>query len=419
MFALPPDRKSPTIAAMRFYLVALVSCLVACSGQNSDSVPRGPGQEAWVPVPDSEVAEECGLDPALLERADAEIDRAYVVVRYGRLCHEYYPSLLYPGGVDESELVFSAAKTLAGVLTGAAAWQTRDFEQNGRKTGPLRDSDRIDHWLDSFTFNQDAQVGHVLGMVAHNEDLSSPDLDFTYDTIGETQINRLNDVVATAIAQDPALGSSVHEFLEGYLFGPLGMRQSNWNGESHDKNFAVGWFSTARDMARLGLLMLDGGLWDGERLVGEDWMYKMTHPSFELANTGYGYLTWLIARSNADNDDGLPKTIEPNAECTPSAIWNEYPHGLSESPDCNYLGPWDCSQSFDVGVWYAAGLMGNYIIGHRGLDMVLVVKNIGSNNQHRVWDALRPALVALDPTFAGDEEAFCEAYAAGDYAPSL
>jgi len=28
-------------------------------------------------------------------------------------------------------------------------------------------------------------------------------------------------------------------------------------------------------------------------------------------------------------------------------------------------------------------------------------------------------VVALDPTYAGDEEAFCEAYAAGDYAPRL
>lgn len=81
--------------------------------------------------------------------------------------------------------------------------------------------------------------------------------------------------------------------------------------------------------------------------------------------------------------------------------------------------PWDGSQTFDVGVWYAAGLMGNHISGHPGLDMVLVVKNIGSNNQQRVWNAIRPALVALDPTFAGDEEAFCEAYAAGDYASSF
>ncbi|MDH3654039.1 MAG: serine hydrolase [Myxococcales bacterium] len=406
---------------MRLSFALLMSVLIGCAsgGSDGDAPPRGPGQGEWTRVPKAEVATECGLDPALLDQADIEIDRAYAVVRYGKLCHEFYPTSLYPDGVDETEIVFSAAKTLAGVLTGAAAWRTRDLERTGRKTGPLQDTDPIDHWLDEFTFNQDAQVGHVLGMVAHNEDLSSPDLDFMYDTVGGVQINRLNDVVATAIAQDPSLGSSVHEFLERYLFEPLGMRQSDWDGDAPDKNFAFGWSSTARDMARLGLLMLDGGLWRGERLASEDWIYKMTHPSFELANTGYGYLTWLIARSNADNGDGLPKTTEPNAECTPSTIWNEYPHGLSESPDCNYLPPWDCSQTFDVGVWYAAGLMGNYISGHPGLDMVLVVKNIGSNNQRRVWNAIRPALVALDPTHAGNEEAFCEAYAAGDYAPDL
>lgn len=399
---------------MRLAALVLMSVALGCS-----STPRGPGQGEWELVSKSEVAEECGLDPDLLEQADADIDRAYAIVRYGKLCHEHYPTSLYPDGEDEIELVFSAAKTLAGVLVGAAAWQTRDLERSGRKTGPLSDADRVDHWLDSFTFNQDAQVGHVLGMVAQNEDLSAPDLAFEYDTFGEVQLNRMNDVVAAAIAQAPALGASVHEFLVSYLFEPLGMRQSDWEGDNPDKTFAVGWSTTARDMARLGLLMLDGGLWDGERLVGEDWIYKMTHPSFELANTGYGYLTWLIARSNADNGDGMPKTTEPNAECTPSAIWNEFPHGLSQSPGCNFIPPFDCSQEFDVGVWYAAGLMGNYISGHPGLDMVLVVKNIGSNSQRRVWNAIRPALVALDPTYAGDEEAFCAAYAAGSYAPDL
>ncbi len=405
-------------------LAVLLSMFVAlgCSSSDGDGAPltpRGPGQGEWEPVPKSDVADVCGLDPDLLEQADADIDRAYAIVRYGKLCHEHYPTSLYPGGEDEIELVFSAAKTLAGVLMGAAAWQTRGLERSGRKTGPLSDTDRVDHWLDSFTFNPDAQVGHVLGMVAQNEDLSAPDLAFEYDTFGEVQLNRMNDVVAAAIAQDPAFGASVHEFLVQHVFEPLGMRESDWEGDNPDKTFAVGWSTTARDMARLGLLMLDGGLWDAERLVGEDWIYKMTHPAFERANTGYGYLTWLIARSNADNGDGMPKTTEPNAECTPSAIWNEFPHGLSESPDCNYIPPFDCSQEFDVGVWYAAGLMGNYISGHPGLDMVLVVKNIGSNSQRRVWNAIRPALVALDSTYAGDEDAFCEAYAAGSYAPDL
>lgn len=405
---------------VRFMLavVLLGGCSDDGGGATNPDGTRGPGQDAWELVPRDRVAQECGLDPDLLEQADAEIERAYGIVRYGKLCHEYYPEDLYPNG-DETEIVFSAAKTLAGALVGIASWETREIERTGPQTGPLSDNDRVDHWLDSFTFNQDAQIGHVLGMVGLNEDLEASDITFTYDTVGADQINRLNDVVTVAISQDPRLGTSVHEFLQDYVFGALGMRNSTWQGDSPDKSFGVGWESTVRDMARLGLLMLDGGVWGDERLMSEDYTYKMTHPSFEYANTGYGYLTWLIARSNVPNGDGSGRTTEPNAECSPSAIWNEFPHGLSTSPDCNYGPPYDCEQTFDVGVWYAAGLLGNYISGHPGLDMILVVKNIGDGNQDKVWNAIRPALVALDPTHQGDEAAFCDAYASSSYAPDL
>ncbi len=405
------------------HILALVAVfvLVSCSDSGSDPELRGPGEQAWALVATEEVADECGLDPVLLAQADPEIDRAYAIVRFGKLCHEYYPEAAYPGGSDTPEVVFSATKTLAALLTGAAAYRTKDLERTDAKTGPLRDTDRVDYWLDSFSFNPDAQVGHVLGMVAHNDDLSAAELNFTYDTVGATQINRLNDVVAAAIAQDSALGADVNEFLNRYLFDPLGMQHSDWEGDEPNKNFAFGWTTTARDMARVGLLMLDRGVWNGERLVDDTWVQKMTHPSFESASNSYGYLTWMVSRSNGDYGDNAGKLTEPDAECTPASLWpeNEYPHGLSNATDCNPLAPYGCGQNLDVGVWYAAGLGGNYIIGHRGLDMVLVVKSIGSNNQERVWNAIRPALVALDETYPGDEEAFCGTYAAGNYAPNL
>jgi hypothetical protein len=119
------------------------------------------------------MAEECGPDPELLGLANAEIGRAYGIVRYGKLCHEYYPEDLYPEG-EETESVFSAAKTIAGVLVGIASWETGEIERSARQTRPLTDIDRVEHWLDSFTFNQDAQIGQVLGMVGLNESLSAP-----------------------------------------------------------------------------------------------------------------------------------------------------------------------------------------------------------------------------------------------------
>ena len=69
-----------------------------------------------------------------------------------------------------------------------------------------------------------------------------------------------------------------------------------------------------------------------------------------------------------------------------------------------------------MGVWYAIGAGGQYIVGHRGLDMVVVGKNW---NLNALWEAVLPSIVEADPQFMGDQEAFCDAYAKGEYAPDL
>ena len=77
-------------------------------------------------------------------------------------------------------------------------------------------------------------------MIAHNEDLSFGAREYHYDSIGLDQINRLNDIVTAAIAQDPDnLGSTVEELTQRFLFEPLGMRSSSWNNGLPDKKFAV------------------------------------------------------------------------------------------------------------------------------------------------------------------------------------
>lgn len=50
------------------------------------------------------------------------------------------------------------------------------------------------------------------------------------------------------------------------------------------------WMST-RDLARVGQLVLDGGVWDGDRLLSRAWLDQSTAPCER--NPGYGYLWWL------------------------------------------------------------------------------------------------------------------------------
>ncbi|HEV7733579.1 MAG TPA: hypothetical protein VGR62_15540 [Candidatus Binatia bacterium] len=387
------------------------SAIDACRPDATCNPPprRDPGTAEWKPVPEERVAAECGLDPALLRAADVAIGRPYAVVRYGKLCHEFYSEGTFPEKEDEA---FSTTKTLSAVVTGMAAYQTRDLPNTGRKTGPISDVDRVDHWLDDFTFNPDAQIAHVLGMVAHNPDLSFGHKTYQYDLIGEVQINRLSDVINTAIQQDPVrLGANLEEFTQRFLYDRLGMTHSLWTLGKPDKIFAFTWQTTVREMLRVGLLMLNDGVWNDERLIASEWIYRMTHPSFEDSNTAYGYLTWL---ANDGKNVGL-------SMCAPPALHASYPHGLSESPDCNFGGTRPCTQQYDVGVWYALGLGGQVITGHRGLDLVIAAKDLNAVGLDApdLWEAVRPAVVAADPTFHGDDAAFCAAYDASDYAPDL
>jgi hypothetical protein len=367
-----------------------------------------PGTMPWQLVPDDKVAEECKLDPAMLASQDSQFTSGWAVVRYGKLCHEAGPS-------DSPTEAYSATKTLGGLVTGIASYETRMFAKSGPRTGQLLDTDMASHWLMNQSYNEEALVGHVLGMEGHNADLSWGNKTYMYDTTGSVQINTLGQMVNIAIAQDAArLGSGIEAFAKKFLFEAIGMTDSTWDGAV----YGYTWSTTLHDMARVGVLMVHKGMWSGKRVLDESWLYKMTHPSFEDANTGYGYLTWLNARVGSTGPGGAFGGTAADT-CAPAALWPRYPHPVSDAPDCNYGGD-PCEQEQDVGAWSAQGAGGQFIVGHPGLDLVIVAKNYdGMGGPEGLWNAVRPALVAHDDMFKGDEAAFCAAYAANRYAPDL
>lgn len=420
----PRTRRAQSLCSLLpFVLPFLIAgCAEPDPSVEDPDVPAGadklvdPGSGPWEMLPDAKVAEVCGLDPTLLGAADKTLDRPWAVVRHGRLCHEFYPD----GKPDTMGAAWSATRTLGALTLGMVAYRTKDLPRTGRRTGPLSDLDRVDHWLDSFSFNKEAKVAHVLAMVAHNKSLAHGDKRFSYDALGTAQINRLSDIMNAAIKQDAQrLGGDLEGFVQKYLFGPLGMRNSVWSDRKPDKILAYSWVTNVRDMARVGLLLLNGGRWSGEQLLSADWIYRMSHPAFEDASTGYGYLTWL---NSASNGTDLTGTKQQGAKdpCAPVALHRKYPHPPSEATDCGYSAPATCEQELDTGVFWAAGLGGQHIIVHRGLDLVLVIKDLGDNRGVAdVWSAVRPALLAHDPTYKNDEKGFCAAYSAGRYAPDL
>lgn len=359
-----------------------------------------PGTGPWAQVGEEQLLDVCKLDPELLQRVTMRQDQSFAIVRYGRLCFVSGENASDGPGVSH---LFSATKTLGALLTGAVMYQTRNLPQSSGApmTGPLREFDRMDKWLDLTALpsraqiNPDATVAHVLGMVGYSEDLSFGQKRHQYDANGNREINYLIRVIDNVVKQDPRrFGANAVE-VKDRLFAKLGLEHSAWGVDY----FGYSWYGSLLDMARLGLLALHGGIYNGERLVDSEYVYNMTHPAFEDGSTRYGYLTWLNGGT-----------------CQPRAIHASYPHGISEASDC---ADGDCDQENDVGVWSAIGAGGQFIVGHRGLDMVVVGKNWANSGGNALWDVVLPAVVAGDPKFMGDQEAFCEAYAKGAYAPDL
>jgi CubicO group peptidase (beta-lactamase class C family) len=113
-----------------------------------------------------------------------------------------------------------------------------------------------------------------------------------------------------------ATGTSVLEFASKYLFTPLGIKVEG-NVVFHSKEEQLAWYkdrnmkgwvadpigvNTAgwglslktRDMAKLGQLYLNHGMWDNLQIVSSQWIEHSTKEHSCWGEKKYGYLWWII-----------------------------------------------------------------------------------------------------------------------------
>jgi hypothetical protein len=368
-----------------------------------------PGTADWTLVPEAEVAAKCKMDIAKLKATG--LSHNFAVFRYGKLCYEQ--------GRDSSTGVFSVTKSLGGIVTATAAYLTKDVPKTGPGTGTFNDFDLARDWgLTSYP--QGMQLAYLMSMATGSRGLEWGMRSFSYDTLGSAGLNNMGNVANRALAQDPSIGVANMRAATARLFQKLGMSNSSWDSVTYGSGSSL----TLRDMGKLFTLIIHDGVYNKERLIGTDWIYRMTHPALEDGNTSYGEFMWLNHRGNATGiggDIGSGSNTVDGDPCAPAAFWQKYPHKVSNAPDCQATAAGaKCEQKNDTGIYSAQGLGGQFIIGHPGLDMVLAIKNFsGMNGPMGFWAKIRPAVVALDPMYMGDEAAFCAAYGSGDYAPDL
>lgn len=117
------------------------------------------------------------------------------------------------------------------------------------------------------------------------------------------------DTLLLVAAMKKAIGDdkTYAEFPRRRLFDKIGMRSTLASTDRFgDFILSSQIYTNARDLARIGLLYLQGGVWDGERLLSEDWIEFVTTPAPASAPNGnnYGGQFWLVP----DDRNDVPKS---------------------------------------------------------------------------------------------------------------
>jgi CubicO group peptidase (beta-lactamase class C family) len=125
-----------------------------------------------------------------------------------------------------------------------------------------------------------------------------------FDPGGEFLYNSGDTNILGEIVRRTSGSTTLIDFADRYLFQPLGIESYYWITlpQNGDVTFASGGASLRpRDMAKLGALYLNGGVWDGEQVVPEQWVNVSTQlhtPLLEQYRTLYGYgYNWWLGRS--------------------------------------------------------------------------------------------------------------------------
>ena len=90
------------------------------------------------------------------------------------------------------------------------------------------------------------------------------------------------------VVLERASGQELEDFARVNLFDPLGMEEYRWTFTPKGHVVAQGnFFITARDLAKIGQLMLNKGCWNGRQLVSPEWIQASLQGQYDVPWQGY------------------------------------------------------------------------------------------------------------------------------------
>jgi len=283
-----------------------------------------------------------------------EIETAYnntagiVIQKNGAILYEKY----FDGHKKTDTIhVFSVTKSITSILIGMAIDQgyIKSVDQKVLEFFPDYAIKRGEKTIQNITLK------HLLTMTAPykyksepytkvygSEDWTKAALDLLggKGTIGDFKYSTVGAQILSGIFKN-ATGMNMLEFAVKYLFAPLGINAptptevidkdahiafikdkyvSGWIVDPKELP-AAGWGLTLcpRDMAKIGQLYLNRGLWNGNQLISASWVKESTQKHSQWNDLLYGYLWWNLDTDGSETfaafgDSGNAIYINPEKQ---------------------------------------------------------------------------------------------------------
>jgi CubicO group peptidase (beta-lactamase class C family) len=226
---------------------------------------------------------------------------AILVVHEGQIVDEWYgPRYQGPcGAMSSTKSITSLLVGLLiqdGKLDGIDVTVSRflpEWQDEARKDVTLRHLLSHTSGLTNRAAQGEMGVGGVGDKNGHVRSLHpdvAPGTTFSYSNEG---VQLLSPIL------EAAAGEPLHLYAERRLFQPMGMRNSRLRVDEKGHAWTYGdMLTTPRDLARIGLLLLQTGRWNQKVQVKEPWIQESLQPSQDF-NDRCGLLWWLYPESKA------------------------------------------------------------------------------------------------------------------------
>lgn len=276
-------------------------------------------------TPESQGISSAGI-LAFIKAANKSIDSLHslMLLRHGTVVTEGW---WYPYRPKAAHMLFSLTKSFTSTAVGLAVAEGRlavddsvlSFfpEQAPKKVSVNLAAMRVRHLLSMSTGHDQDATERTLRRRDRNATRAFLSLPVEHAPGTHFVYNSAASYMLSAILQS-LTGQTLLDYLTSRLFEPLGIQGATWESYVNHEGTAVnfgGWGLNVKteDIARLGQLYLQKGVWNGKRLLPEAWVEAATSKQVSNASPdhtgpidweqGYGYQFWRC-RHNIYRGDG-------------------------------------------------------------------------------------------------------------------